>query len=236
MKRFEEVSQVTAVIPTYGDDTCVTDRLENVLEQSHRPYEVIVISFGHSFRDVLLGPYRKYTRFIPIASPKDMAELPIRTPHTVIVNPGEWLTATDFEAMELAMDLHPECSAGQANRLMTTNTEDLIQETFVPYFGVLAEHEANYRLKTPAAIFRTNQGWTANWNDTCLEVFNEDRNTKIYGIPFPLGHHYENENSLPFKENIVAMPRKAPLHNKVKEPRTHEHWSNYPPSKARRPL
>ena len=191
MKRFSEISQITAIIPTLASDPTLDERLENVLEQSWRPTDVMVLTLGPSALHLKRLPYGSYARTIHVADPKTLMELTIRTPYTVIVNPGEWLSATAFEAMELALDLHPECSAGQANRLITSPSEDLAQETFASYFGTFEKPSIPNHLKTPTAIFRTNQGWAAKWSGRELEVFFEGDNPSVYGIPFPLGHHYE---------------------------------------------
>ncbi len=222
MNPFTDTSQVTAVVPTWGDDPWLSDRLENILEQSRRPSQTLIIAWGASCHRVPPAQYRRFVRTVHVADYYDLAELAVRTPYTVVINPGEWLTATAFEAMELAMDIHPECSAGQANRLITTVSGEITQETFSPYFGALAKENTAHDLKTPTAIFRVGQGWTANWNGTRLEIFNEGNDPSIYGIPVPLGHCYES--------------KVGPAPVLTKGQRTRANWSIHCSAKIRRPL
>lgn len=180
MIRFSPPSKVTVIVETDQHDYLV-DSLESLLEQTHRPAEILVSPRNPDAE--VVRAIKPYLRFVTIVEPLQNR---VRTPYVAIMPSRQWFAATALEALETVLDLHPDLAAVHAERWELSGQDAPIRTRTVPRFG---KHDAldSHTILSPAALFRIIPGtrfetsMRATWNH--LARFSGT----CFGIPHPLG-------------------------------------------------
>ncbi len=220
MIRFAEPSKVTVVIPTYRHEQFIIQCLESVLEQTHRPADIVIINDGSPDRTAeVLRPYLRYIRYFEqdnqgVSRTVNRGLSLVRTDYVTVLASDDWLCPTALEALELVLDTHRDIVLAHANRWEVSDGKREVSQNAEPlgkYEPISTLISANSVL-APAVMVRTEplievgpiadfpfcQDWAA-YLQLALKGW------KFFRISAPLGYYRRHSGNTTHPRNNTAI-------------------------------